>query len=62
MQMNSKDHLKNACDEIKSASSYLNEAICNVEKNNNKKELQQTLSAVEKAMYAAANALNNYQD
>lgn len=62
MQLNSKQHLQNACDEIKNASSYLNEAICNVEKNNNKRELQQTISAVEKAMYAAANALNNYQD
>lgn len=62
MQMNSKEHLQSACDEIKSASSSLHEALGNVEKDNNKQQIQRTLSAVEKAVFAAANALSNYQD
>lgn len=62
MQMNSKEHLQSACDEIKCASCSLQEALGNVEKDNNKQQIQNTLAAVQKAVYAAANALSNYQD
>lgn len=62
MQINSKEHLETAFSQIKSASSCLHEALSNVEKDSNKQQIQRTLATVEKAVYAAANAISNYQD
>lgn len=59
---NSKDELKEAFSQLQSAQCCLNHALKTVEKQNNKHQLENTMTFVQEAVYAASNALANYQD
>ena len=59
---NSKDELKDAFSQLQSAQISLKHALQSVEKQNNKHQIQNTLSAVDEAIFAASNAVANFQD
>ncbi|MGL6106468.1 hypothetical protein [Romboutsia sp.] len=59
---NSKSHLNEAFAQLQDAQLSLKHALDNVEKQNNKRALQSTLSAVDEAVFTAANTVANYQD
>ncbi|SCH75575.1 hypothetical protein [Romboutsia sp. Marseille-P6047] len=59
---NSKDELKDAFAQLQSAQSCLNHALKTVEKQNNKHQIENTITYVKEAVFAASNALANYQD
>lgn len=59
---NAKQDLQSAFSQLQSAQLNLKHALENVEKPNNKHQLQNTLSAVDEAVFAASNAVANYQE
>lgn len=59
---NSKNELKDAFSQLQSAQICLKHALQNAEKQNNKHQIQNTLSAVDEAVFAASNAVANYQE
>lgn len=59
---NSKDELKDAFAQLQSVQSCLDHALHTVEKQNNKYQLENTITYVKEAVSAAGNALANYQD
>lgn len=59
---NSKDELKDAFSQLQNVQSCLNHALKNVEKQNNKHQIENTMTYVKEAVFAASNALANYQD
>lgn len=60
--INSKEELKDAFSKLQSAQICLKHAAENAEKLNNKRQIQNTLSSVDEAIFAASNAIANYQD
>lgn len=57
-----KQDLVTAFSQLQRAQLSLKIAAENVEKQNNKYQIQNTLSAVDEALFAASNAVSNYQD
>lgn len=59
---NAKSHLNEAFAQLQDAQIHLKHALNNVEKQNNKRAIKNTLSVVDEAIITAANAVANYQD
>lgn len=59
---NAKSHLNEAFAQLQDAQMHLKHALDTVEKQNNKRSIQSTLSAVDEAIFTASNAVANYQD
>ncbi|MGL5313302.1 MAG: hypothetical protein ACRC92_08640 [Peptostreptococcaceae bacterium] len=59
---NAKSQLNEAFAQLQGAQMNLKHALETVEKQNNKRAIQSTLSAVDEAIFTAANAVANYQD
>lgn len=59
---NSKEELKDAFAQLQNAQSCLHHALKTVEKQNNKYQIENTMTYVKEAVFAASNALANYQD
>ena len=59
---NAKSQLNEAFSQLQNARINLKSALETVEKQNNKRAIQTTLSAVDEAVFTAANAVANYQD
>ncbi|MBQ6630630.1 MAG: hypothetical protein IJH55_00655 [Romboutsia sp.] len=62
MPMNAKQQLQSACTQLGVAQNALNQAMSTVEKEDNRKELQKALNAVNNAVSVANNANQNYRD
>ena len=59
---NAKSQLNEAFSQLQSAQMNLKHALETVEKTNNKRAIQSTLSAVDEAVFTASNAVANYQE
>ena len=59
---NAKSQLNEAFSQLQNARINLKSALETVEKQNNKRAIQTTLSAVDEAVFTAANAVANYQE
>lgn len=59
---NAKSQLNEAYSQLQSAQLNLKHALSTVEKQNNKRAIQSTLSAVNEAIFTASHAVANYQD
>ncbi|WP_304341529.1 hypothetical protein [Metaclostridioides mangenotii] len=62
MQKNAKQHLQDACGQLKNVSDCLNQAMGTVEKPENRQEVEKALNAVKSACTVGDNALNNFRD
>ncbi len=59
---NAKSQLNEAFSQLQNARINLKSALETVEKQNNKRAIQTTLSAVDEAVFTAAHAVANYQE
>ncbi|MCT4508457.1 MAG: hypothetical protein N4A48_06795 [Tepidibacter sp.] len=59
---NAKHHVQMVQQQLQSATDCLNNALGTVEKPQNRQKIQETLNAVNGAMQAVNNTLNNYQE
>lgn len=59
---NAKSHLNEAFAQLQDAQIHLKHALDTVEKQNNKRAIKNTLSAVDEAIITASNAVANYQE
>ncbi|MEF9991976.1 MAG: hypothetical protein RRZ84_05305 [Romboutsia sp.] len=59
---NSRQELQDAFSKLQGAQICLKHAMENVEKSNNKRQIEHTLSSVDEAVFAASNAIANYQE
>ena len=50
MQMNAKDQLQSACNQLSTAQGALNQAMSSVEKPENKQEIEKALNAINNAV------------
>lgn len=59
---NAKSQLNEAYSQLQSAQLNLKHALATVEKQNNKRAIQSTLSIVNEAIFTASHAVANYQE
>lgn len=62
MQMNAKDQLQSACNQLATAQGALNQAMSSVEKPENKQEIEKALNAINNAVSVSNSACQNYRD
>lgn len=61
-EKNAKQQVQKVFSQLSDAKTSLNQALSSVEKPENKQQIQNTLNAVENAIYTTSTALSNYKD
>ena len=59
---NAKQHVQDVTNHLQDAKNCLNNALCSVEKPENRQQIQNTLNSVDSALQAATSTLSNYKE